>query len=150
MIHYTPRDYKKYLYALGVQRLGRLHDIGEEFVDEEQLGYSIHAELGDIAAWLYRCAFVDDDEIVAGVRGIPAARTRDESLNCYSDGRPVATTLHWDGGWHTHVWHPDPLHPDNRPGHIIEPHEYAGDCPRRIVITTPGIIDVFDADGQGQ
>jgi hypothetical protein len=97
--------------------------------------------------WLYRAAFVDDDEIVSGVRSIPAARTDDLDLNHYSDGRQVATTLRWPDGWYTHVWHRDPLHPDNRPGQVLELQEYSYDCPRRVVITAPGIIDVFDDPG---
>lgn len=32
-----------------MQRLDRLHDIDERFVDEEELGYSIHDELRDSA-----------------------------------------------------------------------------------------------------
>jgi hypothetical protein len=144
MIWYTAIDYKKYIYALGVQRLERLHDIGEKFVDEQELGYSIHDEVGDMREWLYRAALVDDDEVLAGVRGIPAAMTGDADLNHYSDRRQVATTLRWDGGWYTHVWHPDENHPSNRPGQVMAPQEYPHDCPRRVVITAPGIIDVFD------
>jgi hypothetical protein len=103
MIWYTAIDYKKYIYALGVQRLDRLHDIGEKFVDEQELGHSIHDELGDMREWLYRAALVDDDEVLAGVRGIPAAMTGDADLNHYSDRRQVATTLRWDGGWYTRL-----------------------------------------------
>ena len=46
----------------------------------------------------------------------------------------------------THVWNPDPRHPDDRPGRVYRIEEYSAGCPRRVIITAPGVIDIFDTD----
>ncbi len=105
MIHYTPTDYKKFLYVHGVQRLDRLVEEAQRLEDAapDVLGYEMGNPLCDMHKWLYRCAFVDDDEVVGGVLDVPPAHPFDESPNVYSDGRPVTTKIEWPGGWHTHL-----------------------------------------------
>jgi hypothetical protein len=73
-----------------------------------------------------------------------------KAADVYSDGRPVTTTFRFgDGGdeYVTHVWHPDPLHPDNRPGAVIEfsrgPYPFRF---RNVIVTAPGIIDTYESD----
>jgi hypothetical protein len=147
MIPYTTEDYEKYICALGRHRIERLYDsVGGLDLDID-ISTDITCSLGQLELWLYLAAFVDDDDDDAGkeigwnVRDL----IRGDAVNMYSDGRPVATTIRWDGGWVTHVWHPDPLHPSNRPGQVLDLEEEVL-CRRRLIITAPGILDTFETD----
>jgi hypothetical protein len=146
MIPYPTEDYKKYIYALGKQRVRRLYDsVGMLDVDPE-ISDDITCSLGQLELWLYLAAFVDDDE-AGNERGWNVQDLGSgDAVNSYSDGRPVATTVRWDGGWVTHVWHPDPQHPSNRPGQVFDLEEESGCCRRRLIITAPGILDTFETD----
>ena len=116
MIPCPAEDYKKYIFALGRHRVRRLHDSVRTLDLDPDIGNDITCSLDQLELWLYLAAFVDDDnagnEIGWNVRDLISG----DAVNTYSDGRPVATTIRWDGGWVTHVWHPDSLHPANRPG----------------------------------
>ncbi len=161
-------DYKKYIYACGVQRLNRLHNISRDLLahadidegiinaefDENQdnMRY-IHENLGNLRRWLYVATFFDADaepnrDIWPDECNLPRhdVLVDDDFLNYYSDGRIVSTTIRWDGGWVTHVWNPDPRHPDDRPGRVYRIEEYSAASPRRVIITAPGVVDVFDTD----
>ena len=145
MIPYTTEDYKKYVFALGVHRVRRLHDVAESLDLDLETSDDVTSSLRQVEMWLFLAAFVDDDdagdEIGWNVRDLMGG----DEVNTYSDGRPVATTIRWNGGWVTHVWHPDPLHPSNRPGQVFDLEEESG-CRRRLIITAPGILDTFDTD----
>ena len=74
----------------------------------------------------------------------------ERDLNTYDDGRVVATRFQFgerECDWLIHVWHPDPLHPNNRPGAVIEfPGEpFRFGC-RHLLVTAPGIIDTVETD----
>jgi hypothetical protein len=105
---------------------------------------------------LWQAAFIDDDdqaEAEAQRASVPEEiQKAREAANAYSDGRPVTTTSRFGDGEHdyvTHVWHPDPLHPDNRPGAVIDfsvgpyPFRY-----RRLIVTAPGFIDTVDEEDE--
>jgi hypothetical protein len=144
MIPYPTEDYKKYVYALGRHRVRRLCDSVETLGADLEISSDITCSLGQLELWLYLAAFVDDDsdiEMGWNITDLMAG----EAANTYSDGRPVATTIQWDGGWVTHVWHPDPQHPSNRPGQVFDLEEESG-CRRRLIITAPGILDTFETD----
>ena len=145
MTPYTTEDYKKYVYALGKHRVRRLYDSVATLGVDIDISTDITCSLGQLELWLYLAAFVDDDdagdEIGWNVRDLISG----DAVNTYSDGRPVATTIRWDGGWVTHVWHPDPSHPSNRPGQVFDLEEESGSR-RRLVITALGILDTFETD----
>jgi hypothetical protein len=101
--------------------------------------------LGQLELWLYLAAFVDDDDAGNEIDWSVRELIGGDAVNTYSDGRPVATTIRWDRGWVTHIWHPDPLHPSNRPGQVFDLEEESG-CRRRLIITAPGILDTFETD----
>jgi hypothetical protein len=145
MIPYPTEDYKKYIYALGVHRVRRLYDsVGGLDLDLETSD-DVTSSLRQIEMWLFLAAFVDDDDASNDMGWHVRDLMGGDAVNTYSDGRPVATTIRWDGGWVTHVWHPDPLHPLNRPGQVFDLEEESG-CPRRLIITAPGILDTFETD----
>lgn len=145
MIPYPTEDYKKYIYALGMQRIRRLYDSMGGLDLDIDTSTDIVCSLGQLEMWLYLAAFVDHDD----ARNDMGRHLRDlmggDAVNTYSDGRPVATTIRWDGGWVTHVWHPDPQHPSNRPGQVFDLEEESG-SQRRLIITAPGILDTFETD----
>jgi hypothetical protein len=145
MISRPTEDYKKYVYALGKQRVRRLYDAVGTLGADLDISSDITCSLGQLELWLYLAAFVDDDDASNDM----GCHVRDlmggDAVNTYSDGRPVATTIRWDGGWVTHVWHPDPLHPSNRPGQVFDLEEESG-SQRRLIITAPGILDTFETD----
>jgi hypothetical protein len=101
--------------------------------------------LGQLELWLYLAAFVDDDEAGNEIGWKVRDLIRGAAVNTYCDGRPVATTIRWAGGWVTHVWHPDPQHPSDRPGQVFDLEEESGSR-RRLIITAPGILDTFETD----
>jgi hypothetical protein len=105
----------------------------------------ITCSLGQLKLWFYLSAFVDDDDASNDMGWHVRDLMREDAVNTYSDGHPVATTIRWDGGWVTHVWHPDPLHPSNRPGQVFDLEEELGSR-RRLIITAPGILDTFETD----
>jgi hypothetical protein len=143
MISYPTEDYKKYIYGLGKQRVRRLHDsVGTLDADIEN-STDLTCSLDQLEMWLYLAAFVDDDEACSDMGWHVRDLMRGDAVNTYSDGRAVATTIRWDGGWVTHVWHPDPLHPSNQPGQVFDLEEESG-CRRRLIITAPGILDTFE------
>jgi hypothetical protein len=145
VISYTTEDYKKYFYALGMHRVRRVCDsVGGLDLDPEasdDVTYSMH----QIQMWLYLAAFVDDDDAGNEMGWNLRDLIGGDAVNTYSDGRPVATTIRWDGGWVTHVWHPDPQHPSNQPGQVFDLEEESGSR-RRLIITAPGILDTFVSD----
>jgi hypothetical protein len=145
MISYPAEDYKKYVYALGKHRVRRLYDsVGGLDLDLDTSA-DITCSLGQLEMWLHLAAFVDDDDACNDMGWHVRHLMGGDAVNTYSDGRPVATTIRWDGGWVTHVWHPDPLHPSNRPGQVFDLEEESG-CRRRLIITAPGILDTFETD----
>jgi len=148
MIPYPTEDYKKYIYALGMHRVRRVCDsVGGLDLDPEasdDFTYSMH----QIQMLFYLAAFVDDDDASNDMGWHVRDLMRGDAVNTYSDGRPVATTIQWDGGWVTQVWHPDPLHPSNRPGQVFDLEEESGRCRKRLIMTAPGILDTFETDEQ--
>ncbi len=145
MIPYPTEDYKKYIYALGKHRVRRLHNaVGTLDLDLETSD-DVTSSLRQAEMWLFLAAFVDDDDACNEMGWDVWDLMAGDAVNTYSDGRPVATTIQWDGGWVTHVWHPDPLHPSNRPGQVLDLEEESG-CRRRLIITAPGILDTFETD----
>jgi hypothetical protein len=144
MISHPTDDYKKYVYALGKHRVRRLYDAVGTLGADLDISSDITCSLGQLELWLYLAAFVDDDsdnEMGWNITDLMAG----DAVNTYSDGRPVATTIQWDGGWVTHVWHPDPQHPSNHPGQVFDLEEEVG-CRRRLIITAPGVLDTFETD----
>ena len=98
MIPYTTEDYKKYIYALGMHRVRRLYDSVETLGVDIDISTDITCSLGQLEMWLYLAAFVDDDdgnESGCNLREL----IRADAVNTCSDGRPVATTGRWGGGW---------------------------------------------------
>jgi hypothetical protein len=145
MIPYATEDYKKYIHALGMHRVRRLYDsVGGLDLDVDT-STDIVCSLGQLEMWLYLAAFVDDDDAYHDMGWQLRDLMGGDAVNTYSDGRPVATTIRWDGGWATHVWHPDPLHPSNRQGQVFDLEEESLSR-RRLIITAPGIVDTFETD----
>lgn len=167
MIPYTTGDYKKYVYAQGKRPIWRIQEIitaldGAHGFDSED-GNDLAYMLANAGYYLWLAAFVDDHrqadaEKQRGIAWGPAHPATDpnpeakahKAADTYSDGRPVTTTFRFGDGaddYVTHVWHPDPLHPDNRPGAVIEfsqgpfPFRY-----RHLIVTAPGIIDTYKSD----
>ena len=145
MSPYPTEDYKKYVCALGRHRIERLYDFFGGLDPYLETTNNAMCSLGQLELWLYLAAFVDDDDAGNEMGWNVRDLIRGDAVNTYSDGRPVATTIRWDGGWATHVWHPDPLHASNRPGQVFDLEEESG-CRRRLVITAPGILDTFESD----
>jgi hypothetical protein len=146
VIPYPREDFKKYVCALGRHRIERLYDLFGGLDPDLETTNDGMCSLGQLELWLYLAAFVDDDEAGSEIGWNVRDLIRGDAVNTYSDGRPVATTIRWDGGWATHIWHPDPLHPSNRPGRILDLEEELGSCPRRLIITAPGILDTVETD----
>lgn len=163
MIPYTNEDYKKYVYAKGRHRLWRIEEAVEaldpacdtngEAIDDLQM------ELVEARIWLWRAAFTADDEAEADDEreaawaraGVdPQTAEARRAAGIYSDGRPGHHHLplgEGEGDYVTHIWHPDPLHPRNRAGEMLQFCE--GPYPwrhRRMIITAPGVLDVVDED----
>jgi hypothetical protein len=145
MIPYPTEDYKKYIYALGMHRVRRLYDVFGGLDPDLETTNDGMCSLGQLELWLYLAAFIDDDDAGNDMGWHVRDLIGGDAVNAYSDGRAVATTIRWDGGWVTHVWHPDPLHPSNRPGQVLDLEEESG-CRRRLIITAPGILDTFETD----
>jgi hypothetical protein len=145
MIPYPTEDYKKYIYALGIHRLKRLYDVVGDLDVDLRTSDDVTSSLCQVEVWLFLAAFVDDDDASNDIDRHVRDLMGKDAVNTYSDGRTVATTIRWDGGWVTHVWHPDPLHPSNRPGQVFDLEEESG-CRRRLIITAPGILDTFETD----
>jgi hypothetical protein len=129
-----------------MHRVRRLYDSVGTLDAGLDISTDITCSLRQLEMWLYLAAFVDDDEAYNDMGGHLCNLMAGDAVNTYSDGRPVATTIRWDGGWVTHVWHPDPLHPSNRPGQVLDLEEESGRCRRRLIITAPGILDTFETD----
>jgi hypothetical protein len=146
MIPYATEDYKKYIYALGKQRVRRLHDSVGTFDADIEISNDLTCSLGQLEMWLFLAAFVDDDDASNDMGWHVRDLMGGDAVNTYSDCRPVSTTIRWDGGWVTRVWHPDPLHPSNRPGQVLDLEEESGRCRRRLIITAPGILDTCETD----
>ena len=136
MISYTTEDYKKYIYALGMHRVRRLYDSVATLGVDIDISTDITCSLGQLELWLYLAAFVDDDDAGNEMGWNLRDLIGGDAVNTYSDGRPVATTIRWDGGWVTHVWHPDPQHPSNQPGQVFDLEEESWSR-RRLIITAP-------------
>jgi hypothetical protein len=145
MIPYPTEDYKKYTFALGLHRVRRLYDLFGGLDPSLETSDDFTSSLHQLELWLYLAAFVDDDDVGNEIGWNVRDLMRGDAANTYSDGRPVATTIRWDDGWVTHVWHPDPQHPSNRPGQVFDLEEESG-CRRRLIITAPGILDTFETD----
>jgi hypothetical protein len=147
VIAYPPEDYKKYIYALARQRIERLHDLFDGLDPDLETTNDGICSLGQLELWFYLAAFVDDDDAGNEMGWNVRDLIRGDAVNTYSDGRPVATTIRWDGGWVTHVWHPDPQHPSSQPGQVFDLEEESGSR-RRLIITAPGILDTFESDDE--
>jgi len=145
MIPYPTEDYKKYIYALGKHRVRRLHDSVRTLDADIEISNDLTCSLDQLEMWLYLAAFVDDDEAGNEIGWNVTDLITGDAVNTYFDGRPVATTIRRDGGWVTHVWHPDPQHPPNQPGQVFDLEEELGSR-RRLIITAPGILDAFETD----
>jgi hypothetical protein len=142
----SPADYKKYLYAKGVHRIRRIEDTLDRLDLDDEIDNDIKCSLDSVQSFLYLAAFVEDDTTMKNEVASAIDLESRSDLNTYSDGRPVNTTIRWDGGYVTHVWHPDPMHADNCPGQIRELEEESWPCRRKLIITAPGIIDTFETD----
>ena len=71
---------------------------------------------------------------------------RASSTDTYADGRLVATAVRYgerEDEYVVHVWHPDPAHPDNQVGAVIEFSQWPYPWRYRYVhVTAPGVIEV--------
>jgi hypothetical protein len=64
-----------------------------------------------------------------------------DSMNTYTDGRPVTTHLRFlEGSEVVHTWHPDKANPHNRPRDLATLTTRNG-TRKRIVVSAPGHID---------
>jgi hypothetical protein len=169
VIPYTTGDYKKYVYAQGKHRVSRIREIvaalegsdGFNIADAEDLD----SLLVNVVYVLWRAAFVDDhrqDDCAQWriawppTHPVPDPEPEEEralkAADTYSDGRPVTTTFRYGNAedeYVTHVWHPDPPHPDNRPGAVLESSQ--GPFPfrfRHVAVTAPGVIDTYEVDDE--
>lgn len=165
MVPYTNDDYKKYAHAQCVKHVERVWRL----LEASKLGSAgtfCTDVLWDLDRWLHRVAFIDNDDqaeahddwVMAQIRAYPPGQSpglarQKRDVNTYSDGRPVSTTIRFgpdeDVHFVTHVWHPDPLHPDNRVGAVIE--FGVADRPdddlfgrRRLIVVAPAIVDMID------
>lgn len=163
MIPYTADDYKKYVFAQGkfyilriqemIEALGEAH--GFDWTDAEDLVYLFH----NAVEYLRLAAFVDDYRQTDAAQPGRIAWARadgwiepdpEPDADLYDDGRTVATTVRFGDGdddYATHIWHPDPGHPDNQPGAVIE--FTRGPSPFRfglLKVTAPGVIRVLYGD----
>ena len=156
MIPYTAADYKKYVHAKGVHRIGRINEIIDALDSAHGFDPEVTNDLGyqldEAQMWLWLAAFCDDDDHTKSEYERMADPEAQKAADTYSDGRPVTTTFRFGDGDHdyvTHVWHPDPLHPRNRSGAVIEFSE--GPYPfrwRQLIVTAPGVIDTLEEDDQ--
>jgi DNA-binding MarR family transcriptional regulator len=159
VIPYTSGDYKKYVYAQGKHYIRRI----QEIIEVLDGAHRLHAEdtedlwcmLDNAVGHLYRAAFVDDHRQADAEAHPATALAPDEDwahkpVDLYDDGRTVATTVRFGDGeddYATHVWHPDPGHPDNQAGAVIEFSR--GPYPFRfglLKVTAPGAIRVLYDD----
>jgi hypothetical protein len=145
VIPYPREDFKKYICALGRHRIERLYDLFGGLDPDMETTNDGMCSLGQLELWLYLAAFVDDDDVGNEIGWSMTDLMAGDAVNTYSDGRPVTTTIRWDGGWVTHVWHPDPLHPSNCPDQVFDLEEESGSR-RRLVITALGILDTVETD----
>jgi hypothetical protein len=165
--HYTTDDYKKYVYAQGKSYISRIQEIIQTLCDAHVLDYE---DADDLVCMLYNAvehlwlaAFVDDHRqadaahwraagarVNGGVEPDPELDRARNAVDLYDDGRTVASTVRFGDGkddYATHVWHPDPRHPDNQPGAVIE--FTRGPSPFRfglLKVTAPGAIRVLYGD----
>jgi hypothetical protein len=146
MISYPTEDYKKYVYALGMQRVRRLYDVFGGLDPDLETTNDGMCSLGQLELWLYLAAFVVNDDAGSEIGWDVRDLISGDAVNTDCDGRPVATTIRWDSGWVTHVWHPNPQHPSNQPGQVFDLEEESGSCRRKLIITAPGILDTFETD----
>jgi hypothetical protein len=168
MIPYSTGDYKKYVYAQGKLYISRIREIIQTLCDAHRLNREdtddLDSLLHNAVEYLWLAAFVDDHRQAdaaqqprpawARVNGWaepdPELERARKAVDIYDDGRTVTTTVRFGDGedeYATHVWHPDPLHPDNRPGAVIEFSQ--GPYPfrfRYLIVTAPGIIDTYEGD----
>jgi heme-degrading monooxygenase HmoA len=140
MTEYTSEDYRKYLYAQGALRIQRI--VGEmdrlELSDEDD--YLLN-NLEQIEACLHLTAF-EDREAIQKTTNIPGrvGILLTGELK-YSDGRAVTTTVFWEDGSETYVWHPDPEHSMNQSGHVID-MDARSPSNRKLIVTGYGSIDM--------
>lgn len=112
-MRYSADDYKKYTYAQAVRWIWSVREIVARVNLDALDADDIDHLLGFIQIGLYTGAFTNSEDeypVDIGADWVPESR---DDLDIYDDGRPVTTTVEWDGGQHTQVWHPDPFHPDN-------------------------------------
>jgi hypothetical protein len=138
----TAEDFKKYTYAEAKNYIRRIQEIvealdkkfGFDYEDSQDLGFLFE---NAVRKYLHQATFFDDHHQVEAQekweREVRSAYSRTEgplqefeemfqALNTFSDGRVVTTTVRYGEGDDetvTHVWHPDPQHPDNQPGAVI-------------------------------
>ena len=112
-MRYSADDLKKYRYYQGVRWIWSVREIlaraDLDPLDADDIDHS----LGMAQIGLFYAGFGNDQHecpVDFGPDWEPEAR---DDLDTYSNGRPVTTTVEWDGGEHTQVWHPDPFHADN-------------------------------------
>jgi hypothetical protein len=99
VISYPTEDYKKYIFALGKHRIERLYDLFGGLDPDLETTNDGMCSLGQLELWLYLAAFVDDDDAGNEMGWNVRDLIRGDAVSTYSDGRPVATTIRWDGGW---------------------------------------------------
>lgn len=144
MSGYPSEDYRKYLYATADVRTHRVieeMDRLEDVLDQEFADFLFKA-LEDVENCLNLMVFEDHGAIVE--RKIPSRLcvVATNELR-YSDGRDVATTFFLeDHSSFTWVWHPDPAHPSNQPGHVAKVEKIHGVTTRKFVVAMPGVIDM--------
>jgi hypothetical protein len=149
-------DYRKYHYALAQERLVRACEIIDRIVLDATNSEDLNATLmRTVMDDMRRAVFLDAepaesnrlvDMVVEGSGFDMAAYRAAEGHDTYADGRPVTTTLHYgdaDDEYITHVWHPDPRHPLNQVGAIIDysqgPYPYRH---RHVLVTGQWTIEV--------
>lgn len=143
---YPSEDYGKYLYAQTVLRIHRIIDemdfLGEA---DSNFGTFLFEKLEEIEACSHLAVFEDRDAIYSTKIPKRVCMALTGELT-YSDGRQVATFVDWEGGSATYVWHPDPTHPSNQPGQVIDMDDIRGPGHRKFVVAGLNIIDTLATD----
>jgi hypothetical protein len=158
VINYTAKDFKKYALAEAKNYIRRIQEIiealdqkyGFDGEDSEDLACLFE---NAVAIYLHRAAFFDDHHRAdAHYRWAIYSDTENQSefeemigdQDTYDDGRAVSTTVRYGEGKDEtvkHVWHPDPQHPTNQPGAVIDfsqgpyPFRY-----RYVTVVAPGVL----------
>jgi hypothetical protein len=112
-MRYSADDFKKYTYYTSARWIWCVREILARVDLDTMDADDINHLLGTAQIGLYHAGFANNENECLGDFDADCEPESRDDLNTYDDGRPVTTTVEWDGGQHTQVWHPDPLHPGN-------------------------------------